>query len=158
MAGDHQSHLKTLRKLFHDNFLKYMSPLNFSKLGQRRVSWVGGKGWAHWLKFPDSDFQESQRCRKDSRTTEQLYSSGPTRAGTLSLLGSQIVPLWLDHLGTFPATLDQLTSASARSWPLTLAWVHSSSMEIQRQLQARRVFPQILALPNKAFPGHSTLK
>ena len=69
---------------------------------------------------------------KDSRTTEQLNSSGPISQHTFSSRFLVIVPLWLDYLGTFPATPDQLTSVSTTgSLPLIPSLGHSSSREIQ---------------------------
>lgn len=110
-----------------------MSPLNFSKLGQRRVSCWGERGGHTGSNFQILTSKSHRGVEKDSRTTEQLYSSGPMSWHTFSTRLLVIVPLWLDHLGTFPATLDQLTSASATgSWPWIPSLGHSSSMEIQR--------------------------
>lgn len=124
--------LKLLRKLFHDNFLKYMSPLNFSKLGQGRVSCWGERGGHTGPNFKILTSKSHRGVEKDSRTTEQLYLSGPMSWHTFSTRFLVIVPLWLDYLGTFPATPDQLTSVSTTgSLPSIPSLGHSSPVEIE---------------------------
>lgn len=98
---------------------------------------------------------------KDCRTTEQLYSSGPMSQHTFSSRFLVIVPLWLDYLGTFPATPDQLTSVSTTgSLPLIPSLGHSSSRERYRDSirYLCQVFPQILVFTHQGLPRTLHLK